>query len=480
VEASPPDHATAATGTAGVDALNDRVAALEAELVATRLLLADEEAAAAARVRALATEVHRLRTAEGPAGASEVAEILRLGHGLARSFAPPGSLRRQAAGYADSAVRMGVRQVRRSVGTRRSRPESREREATPAKAAGTPVSGESRPADDQPVAARSPVPLVSVIMPLYNARRSAAGYLGEALASVAAQTYRELELIVVDDGSTDDSASVVAEFAAANPECRLTLLHKDNGGQSSARNFGARHAQGEWLGFLDQDDLWTRGHLAVVAPLLSDDVDLVYTDADTIDAAGTTDLAAIHAGRGLGGRHPITALEDALFRDVFVMPGVMTVRKALFESLGGFDETLSGYEDDDLFVRAVRGGRVAYVNVPTLKWRHYDANYSRSHRMVESRSRYWTKLMNDYGDDRRTARRITLRFVREFLTQCSAQLDDGNPQASRNLSAALPLLPYLGPVDRAAFALSGWAWTRRSRAATRMRWWFINGLEPAA
>lgn len=93
------------------------------------------------------------------------------------------------------------------------------------------------------------MPLISVIIPAYNA----APYLGECLESVIAQTFRDIEIIVVDDGSTDATAEIARNFAAS--DSRIRLLSKPNGGQSSARNFGLRESLGRFVCFVDSDDL---------------------------------------------------------------------------------------------------------------------------------------------------------------------------------------------------------------------------------
>jgi glycosyltransferase involved in cell wall biosynthesis len=399
---------------------------------------------------------------------------------LARRAGAATEATRQAAGYARSAARMARRRLRRLAGGAPLEVGQTTLAAVPGR--DTPADGAGvRPVDGP----RSPLPvgeppLISVIMPVYNALRSDAGYLRAALDSIAAQGYPNLELVVVDDGSSDGSMAAVGAFFAAHPDLRVSTVSKTNGGQSSARTAGAAAATGEWLAFLDQDDIWLPDRLVAVSGELRDGVDLVYTDADTVDAAGELDRGAIHALHGLGGRHPITDLEGALYRDVFVMPGVMTVRTAFYRALGGFDEGLSGYEDDDLFVRAVEAGHVAYVPVVTLKWRLYEGNYSQSHRMVASRLAYWRKLMSRYGGSPEAARRISRRFYREFLLQCSGQLDNEDPLARANLSGARALLPDVGVVDRIAFAVTAWAWTRRGRAAYYARWWLLNGMAAAA
>ncbi len=396
-----------------------------------------------------------------------------------RRVVPSGSILDQTLGYARGTAAMGLHYL------------LRESSAPGDTATGSVDYGEraltapatvDRSRDDASAASSGGTgePLFSVIMPVYNAQRSHQGYLRAALDSIAAQTYPEFELIVVDDGSTDDTLEVVESWLRAHDGLTVTTLRKTNGGQSSARNLGASHARGTWLTFLDQDDLWIPRRLESVLPLLSPDVDLVYSDADTIDAAGRLEYPRIHVTLKAGGAHPKLTLEDALYADVYVMPGVTTMRKDLFERIGGFDEELSGYEDDDLFVRAVSSARVAYYPLPTLKWRMYDHNYSRSGRMVTSRTTYWRKLMRDFADGdqaERRARLITIRFLREFLSQFILLQHDDPALAAQNFEAALELVPHLGTVDRWAFAATRWAWTSKDGAAHLARWWFINGLQ---
>ncbi len=90
--------------------------------------------------------------------------------------------------------------------------------------------------------------LVSVILPVYNGEQ----FVARAIESVLNQTYKELELIVVDDGSSDNSLDVVQSYA----DSRLKVLTKENGGPASARNFGIQHCSGEYVALIDQDDLW--------------------------------------------------------------------------------------------------------------------------------------------------------------------------------------------------------------------------------
>ena len=91
-------------------------------------------------------------------------------------------------------------------------------------------------------------PLITVIIPVYNIME----YLPRCVHSVTAQTYKNLQIILVDDGSTDGTAQLCDELAAEDP--RISVYHKENGGSSSARNLGLGKAQGEYIGFVDSDD----------------------------------------------------------------------------------------------------------------------------------------------------------------------------------------------------------------------------------
>ena len=107
-------------------------------------------------------------------------------------------------------------------------------------------------------------PLVSVVIPCFNA----ASYVGSALRSVLAQTYRPIEVLIVDDCSTDETRSVVAELAAGEANVRLISLPDNSGTPARPRNIGAQQAQGEWIAFLDADDLWHPQKLELQIALL--------------------------------------------------------------------------------------------------------------------------------------------------------------------------------------------------------------------
>ena len=299
-------------------------------------------------------------------------------------------------------------------------------------------------------------PLISVIMPVYNACRINRLFLLRALESIAKQTYRNVELIIVDDGSTDDTRQVCEQFLAEHPDLRAKYLYKQNGGQSVARNFGATACQGEYIGFLDQDDEWYENKLEEVVPWLADkSIDVLYTDSDVIDGDDQVTFKSIHQTEKYGWPHPKTSIEDILFKDIFVMPGLMTIKKSAFEQVAGFDENLSGYEDDDLFLRLFENFKVFYLPVPTLRWRLYGDNYSFSHRMVTSRIFFWKKLLKNYtnqGADRFRAHTISLRFFWQFMGQSKVQYEAGSELCWSSMGGAREIVPSLPLFQRALFS----------------------------
>lgn len=300
-------------------------------------------------------------------------------------------------------------------------------------------------------------PLISVIMPVYNACRSDKRYFLSALESIANQTYRNIELIVVDDGSTDDTRQVCEEFLLHHPDLRAQYLSKENGGQSSARNFGVKACSGDYIGFLDQDDEWYEDKLEQVVPWLGNkNIDVLYTDADIVDGEDKVIFGRIHQTHRFGWPHPKKVIEDILFKDIIVMPGLMTIKKEAYDQVGGFDENLSGYEDDDLFLRLFEKCRIFYLPVPTLRWRMYGDNYSFSHRMLTSRTYYWKKLLKNYtgnGSDLFRVRMISLRFFWQFLNQSLEQYQAGKELYYKSLDGAREIVPCLPKFQRALFTI---------------------------
>lgn len=185
-------------------------------------------------------------------------------------------------------------------------------------------------------------PKVSVVVPAYNVR----SYIEDALVSLERQSFDKFEVIVVDDGSTDDTAEVVKPFCER--DSRFQLVQKQNGGLSSARNYGIHHACGEYIALLDGDDVYEQDKLAVHVALLDRDAD--------VGVAYSASRAVREDGRStfmyLSGK-PITSDPLlALLCKNFIGHGSNAVfRRAVFDQVGEFDETLRSSEDVDFWLR---------------------------------------------------------------------------------------------------------------------------------
>ncbi len=193
---------------------------------------------------------------------------------------------------------------------------------------------------------------VSVVIPTYNR----AALLGRAVTSVQRQTLRPLEIIIVDDGSTDDTRQLVER---AFPECHY--LHQSNRGVSSARNLGIKASRGEWIALLDSDDEWLPEKLAKQLQLLTDlpDHPLCHTGEIWVRKGRRVNAMKKHAKSG-GWIFP-----NCLPLCV-ISPSSVLIRRSLFDEIGLFDECLPACEDYDLWLRICSRHPVAYLETPQI------------------------------------------------------------------------------------------------------------------
>ena len=259
---------------------------------------------------------------------------------------------------------------------------------------------------------------VTVVVPVYNG----IGYLRDSVGSVIRQTVPPAELIIIDDGSSDGSFDFARSLDTPFPK---RVLRQANSGQSAARNHAGREATGRYLAFLDHDDIWHPAHLERLIPPLEADPSLgwAYSDIDEMDH----DCQLVHLNllRTLnpGVQHPKTSLYNLLAADMFIFPSAAVVRTAAFRAVGGFDERLAGYEDDDLFLRLFRAGwGNVFLPEALVRYRRHFASSAFSERMWRSRDIYAQKLIETFPDDRDFVRYwvrdlIAPRFYRSVLDE---------------------------------------------------------------
>ncbi|HEX3204507.1 MAG TPA: glycosyltransferase [Nitrospiraceae bacterium] len=224
------------------------------------------------------------------------------------------------------------------------------------------------------------MPHVTVVIPAYNGVRR---YLAEAIQSVLAQSHRDVEIIVVDDASTDDTSGLVGKYPV---RC---VRHVVNRGQAAARNEGARHAGSELLAFLDQDDLWEPTFLEETCAAIMQNPDAAMVHADGYQVSEQN--AILHYDAAMKWSPTITQLlrgghDAATSGSLF--------RKTCFDALAGYDESLPIWEDIDLAIRLYQRYPLVHLAKPLYRHRLYGHNASRdipSERALFGRRRFLDK-----------------------------------------------------------------------------------------
>lgn len=186
------------------------------------------------------------------------------------------------------------------------------------------------------------MPLISVIMPAYNAEK----YIGKAIQSVQVQTYENWELIVVDDSSTDGTEAVVSRFAQTDSRIRL-IKNERNSGVARTRNHGMRLCEGEYVAFLDSDDLWHPQKLEIQVKRLREmEADLVYTSYRIVDALGNKQCADFLV--------PESITVDGLLKENVIGCSTVLVKSCLVKERG-FEEDFF-HEDYVLWLQLLQCG----------------------------------------------------------------------------------------------------------------------------
>jgi glycosyltransferase involved in cell wall biosynthesis len=199
---------------------------------------------------------------------------------------------------------------------------------------------------------------ISVVIPTYNYGR----FVREAIDSVLAQTRAPLEIIVVDDGSTDGTEQIVRAFGD-----RVRYLWQQNAGVGAARNTGIAHARGEYIAFIDSDDIWLPEKLAKQLARFDADpaLGLVYSGAERFDGSGTLSVAL----DGIEGWIAPELLR--LERSVISSGSGMMLPKRVVEEVGGFDADLQPSEDWDFCYRVALRHRIGFVPEVLVRYRQH-------------------------------------------------------------------------------------------------------------
>lgn len=227
-------------------------------------------------------------------------------------------------------------------------------------------------------------PTVSIVVPAYNHGR----FLDRMLTSVKAQSFADWECVVVDDGSTDDTATIGERHASADGRVRVAKI--SNGGVSRARNhgFALTNPTTEFVTFMDSDDVWCPDALDVLLARIESDPDAIgahglaeMVDVDDLPVPNWSHAAFGRSRLGLEGRRLIewppdrpTTFEVLINGNVLFPPGLVLARRTAYEQAGRFDEALRAGEDWDMLIRLSRFGYLSFVDRVIIRYRRHEAN----------------------------------------------------------------------------------------------------------
>jgi glycosyltransferase involved in cell wall biosynthesis len=244
------------------------------------------------------------------------------------------------------------------------------------------------------------MPKVDIIIPAYNAAR----FLPAALASVMTQTFTDWRILLVDDGSTDNTAAVIAPFKESMG-AKLMYIEQENRGLPAARNSAIRHSSAEFLALLDADDVWLPDRLAESLRCFDrPEVGLVYGFVSRIDADGK--LVSTHDEMK---RHAEGRIASSIYMRTIDLPcPTVTFRRECVDLVGGFDESMRATEDRDLWLRIAQYYEVARVPKVIAFYRiSPGAMTSDIERMFNAQLHFLAKHYGSPGCDRK-ARRIAM------------------------------------------------------------------------
>lgn len=207
---------------------------------------------------------------------------------------------------------------------------------------------------------------VSVVIPAFNS----AAYIRETINSVLNQSFKDLEVVVVDDGSKDNTGELLKDYHS-----KVRYILKENGGPASARNLGIKEAKGEFIAFLDADDLWMSDKLEKQLERFDgEDIGLVFSSVQKMDKDNHDLPDYVNRERFEG------HIFEKLFNKNFVPTSTVLVRKSCFEEFGVFDEDpeLISVEDYDMWLRIASKYKLAHVDEKLVRYRVHENNISKN------------------------------------------------------------------------------------------------------
>ena len=308
-------------------------------------------------------------------------------------------------------------------------------------------------------------PAVSVIIPAYNAQK----YLAFTVESVIGQTWSDWQCLIVDDGSTDETAATARELCARDG--RIQLVQQSNSGVSAARNLGLEQSDGraELVAFLDADDVWEPQALQLLVQALraAPDAPAAHGCAYYIDENGARAWPGVLEADGrqryqLEGRRivrretggPTTFAMTAVHHTI-TTPGCALIRRSALQRVGGFDPAFQIGEDWDLWVRLSRLSPLPFVDQPLLGYRRHQSNASSNRRVAIAQNRLLRRRIMDAPENTPAQRQLARQAYRAFYSYMARRRYQSAWEKSkkREFKAALPVLGLA--LANSAMALKG-------------------------
>jgi glycosyltransferase involved in cell wall biosynthesis len=250
-------------------------------------------------------------------------------------------------------------------------------------------------------------PLVSIVIPCYNG----AAYLDEALKSALAQSYPKVEIIVVDDGSTDDSPEVAQRFP-------VRYIRQQNRGKSEARNLGVRESKGSYIVFLDADDRLKPEAIDSGVKAIAHHPECAFAVGDHVFISSD--------GSYLSGSKKVANVrshyEELLKSNFIEMISTVLFRRSVFDEVGGFNAALSVAEDYDLYLRIARTRPVCSHNAVIAEYRKHGDNISHNSELMLTTTLQVLKGQAEYIGGNPNRRRAFLAGLRSWRKQYGRQL----------------------------------------------------------
>ncbi len=255
------------------------------------------------------------------------------------------------------------------------------------------------------------MPFASVIIPTYNRVE----LLKQTVESVRAQTFRDFEIIVVNDGSTDGSK----EWLALQYD--VLALNQRNCGIAASRNHGAAVCSGDWFAFLDHDDLWTRRKLEIQTEFIKNNPDVALVAAKHVRLGKTAHSKS--TGNWISGDLFLKAYSESFIHTSSVM-----IRRDIFKEIGGFPTEYRFADEFDVWLKIAKNYSIAYIDQPLVSIRLYEANTS--HDRIGVRTDTYKILMSHY-DPERIPKKVFLKTLSDHdISFGRAYLNSGDLQGA--------------------------------------------------